>query len=407
MNQSIRNIITESERTRILNLHNQHKQNRNYIFEACLSVDNRYFILHDNLFDIVEQKSLGNIWASIDNFKTIFNNTKVSKSNKDFHQIKESINNIVLLESDSNLYAIRDLLIEWSFWDDTWLGSKLKQTGTSVKDAFVDGFNKLKEIGIAISKGEWREILNLLGKGVVWVLRKLKDAAYSTLGVIVDAILVATGIGKGFQVAAWGLITALDVYQITSGDWPEDDNREEFWKYLDLGFDLLGLVFAGVAAKGARAIFKPLQGLSTKEMAIKVAQNDGLKSTIKKIFDATKSGGTSLRTVQSSISKKWPSGANFINKILGSFESVLKKLQTYLGQILKTSSLKQMKTAKIVPGKGYVAPVKNSKEFMKRAAVPTALTGGITYGIEKTSSNDNKIDDIFINNKIKPEFDGL
>lgn len=411
MVRQVKNILTESEKDRIRNLHNQPKENRDYIFEACITIDEKYFILHDTVFDIQEQKSLGNVWDSIDVFRTIFNTVKVDDSTGEFNTIRESINKLPILENESNLHVIRDLLIEWSFWDDTWLGSELKNAGTSIANTFKDGFNKLKQLGVAISSGEWKEILNLLGKGVLWILRKLKDAAYSTLGMIVDAILVATGIGKGAQMVAWGLITALDVYQLSTNNWPEGDNRDTFSKYLDLGCDLLGLVFAGVAAKGARAIFKPLQGLSTKEMAVKVAQSPKLKSIIQNIFEATKRGGASLKNVQGSISKKWPSGSKFINSILGSFEKVVNNLRTYLGQILTKSNLKGIQNKKIIPGKGYVAPVKSSKEFIKKGSVAAGVSGGLTYGTEKLfGGEENKQSDFentIINSKIKPEFDGI
>ena len=37
-------------------------------------------------------------------------------------------------------------------------------------------WDKVKEMGVATRKGDWKEILSLLGKGVLFILRKLKDA---------------------------------------------------------------------------------------------------------------------------------------------------------------------------------------------------------------------------------------
>jgi len=356
------------------------KSLRGYVFECHLTVDEKYFILQDEVFDIQEQTTLGNIWDSLDVFKTIFRNVEVDEP--EYKEIQEGWESLPLLEGDNNLHALRDFLLEWSFFDDTWVGRQLKSAGTAIKDAAVDTWNGIKSMGIAISKGDWSEILRLLGRGVLWILRKLKSAAYSTLGIIVDAILVATGVGKTAQVVVWGLITALDVYQIINNDWPSGDDRSQFWKYLDLGFDILGLVFAGVAAKGARAIFRPLQGLKINQMAAKVAKSARMKGIVTKIHRASKSAATKLKKVESMILKKWPSGGKFIAKIIGGFGNVMKKLQTYLGKINSTANLRNVDKV-IKPGKGFVPTVKTGKEFLKKGAVAGGIAGGLSYGIEK------------------------
>ena len=365
------------------------KEKADYVFECHLTVDERYFVLQDEVFDIQEQTTLGNIWDSIDNFKTVFRNVNID--NSDYKEIQEGWESLPILEGVNDLHVIRDFLIQEGFFNSVWNGiksaggwvvDKVVDAGKSIAQFAKDSWEGIKSLGIAISKGDWSEILKLLGRGVLWILRKLKSAAYSTLGIIVDAILVATGVGKGAQLVVWGLITALDVYQILNNDWPDGDDREPFWKYLDLGFDILGLVFAGVAAKGARAVFRPLQGLKMPQMAARVAKSPTMKKLIRKIHRATKSAGGSLKSVQASISKKWPSGAKFINKILGGFEKVVKKLQDYLGGILKRSTLKNIDKV-VKPGKGFVPTVKTGKEFMKKAAVAGGTAAGLSYGIEK------------------------
>jgi hypothetical protein len=380
MNYREKNIISESEKNDIRSMYGIPVYKRDFIFELCTTVDGRYFILRDEVFDIKEQKTLGNLWSSIDIFKNIFSNVSIQDTTGEFNQIKENILSLPLLEGKDNLYGLRDILLEWSFTQDTWLGRELASSGKAIKDTVTSGWEGLTKMGVAISKGEWSEIFNLLKSGVLFVLRKLKDAAYSSIGTIVDAILVATGIGKGFQMGAWGLITALDVYQISTNKWPSDDDRDQFWKHMDLGFDLLGLVFAGVAAKGAKSIFKPLTGLSVKNMASKVARNPKMKSIITNILSATKSGGSRLKSVQSTISKKWPSGGKFINSILGSLENILKKLQTYLSQIISTSNLRNIKN--VTPGKGFVPKVKTTGEFLKRGGKSGGIAGGLMYGID-------------------------
>ena len=67
-----RNILTESETNSIRKLYGLEPIRRDYVIEACISVDGRYLVVRDEVFDNIEQKIIGNIWESIDIFKTIF-----------------------------------------------------------------------------------------------------------------------------------------------------------------------------------------------------------------------------------------------------------------------------------------------------------------------------------------------
>lgn len=363
---------------------------RDYLFECHLTVDERYFILHDEVFDIQEQSKLGNLWDSVDIFKTIFKN--VSIDNPEYRQIQEGWESLPILENGENLHALRDFLLEWSFFDDTWVGRKLKDAGEGIKDFVTTSWDGIKKMGVAISKGDWSEILSLLGKGVLYVLRKLKQAAYSTLGIIVDAILIATGIGKTGQIVAWGLITALDVYQLMNNDYSAEDANNPMWyKILELGFDILGLVSAGVAAKGARGFFSPFKSLKPNQMAAKVAKSPRMKSFIKKIYEASKSGASKMKSIQKTVSSKWGAGGRFIGNIMGGLGKMIGKLQEWCGKILGRSNLKGVQNAKVA--KGGVETVKTAGEFGKRALVPATVATGVSYGIEKYMGTD-KGDDI-------------
>ena len=361
------------------------KQRPSYLFECHLSVDERYFVMHDDVFDIVEQKALGYLWDSIDTFKTIFGNVQID--NTEYKEIQEGVAKLPLMENKSDLYAIRDVLIE-GFWGSVgdgladfgnWAKDTVVDSGKSIAKFATDSWDGLKKMGVAISKGDWSEILSLLGRGVLFILRKLKDAAYSTLGMIVDAILVAIQVGKGAQMVAWGLITALDVYQIVNNDWPDGDDRDQMWKYLDLGFDMLGLVFAAVAAKGAKAIFRPLQGLKGVRLASKVAKSPKLKALIQKILKASKSAAGKLKSVANHIKGKWPAGFKWIGSILGGLGNVIKKLQTYCGKLIRNSNLNSAKNFKKVSGG---LPKRTGMDAVKTGAKAAAVVGGLSYGID-------------------------
>jgi hypothetical protein len=349
--------ITESEREKIRGMYVD-KIKRNYIFEMCTTVDGKYFIIQDEVFDIQEQKTIGNLWGSLDVFKTIFEN--INLDDTEYSQIKESFLSLPILESQQNLYGLRDILLEFNFLQDTWLGRQFKNAGEGIANFVKTSYEGLKDFGIAVSKGEWGNILTLLAKGVRYLLRKLKDAMYSNIGMIVDAILIATGVGAGAAKVAWGLIVALDVYQLISNDWPEDEINDPFWlKCLFLGFDVLGFVSAGAAAKAAKAGMAPLKALakSPSKVAKFLETNPKIKGTIKNMVDSIGKVPSMLQSVSKTLATKFPKGASFINSILGGLRSIstrfTESLQSLLGQ---------------TAGKGASSGIK---------------TGGVLYGFEK------------------------
>lgn len=333
-------------------------QKRDYIFELCTTVDGRYFILKDEVFDVQEQKTIGNIWSSIDIFKNIFQNITISEPTDEFIQIKESIVTLPILESKKPLYELRDILLEWNFFDDTWLGKEMSDSAKSISDSFKSGLEGLKKFGIVISKGEWSQILTLLAKGVKWVLRKLKDAMYSNLGMIVDAILVASGIGKTIQWIPWALITALDIYQIANNDWPQEESNKPTWmKFMTLGFDILGLVTTGALAKSAKVSLSPLKNMKPTQIMGYMEKNPKVMTLIKKMIDSIDRVPKFLSSAQSKIGKKFPQGAEFINTALGYLKNISTRFTESLNKLIGVRATKGVKSG--------------------------ASTSGIIYGIEK------------------------
>lgn len=350
-----RNIITESERNRISSIHGFIPQKRDYIFEACVTVDGRYFVVQDEVFDIQEQKTIGNLWGSLDVFKTIFENIKLE--DQGYSQIRENFLSLPILESQQNLYGLRDILLEFSFLQDTWLGRQFKNAGDSIADFAKTSYEGVKKFGVAVSQGEWTNILTLLAQGVRYLLRKLKDAMYSNIGMIVDAILIATGIGAGATKLAWGLVVALDVYQITTNDWPEEEINDPFWlKCLFLGFDILGFVSASAAAKAAKQGIMPLKAIanSPSKVAQYLEKNPKAKGIITSMIEGMKSVPSGLQSVMTSVGKKSPKIANFIKSIFSKLSTLSTKftesLQKLLGQTAVKGASAGTKTGGILYG---------------------------------------------------------
>ena len=347
-------IITESEKNDILNLHNQ----TNNLFEGdvvvtdWISEDNRYAVFMDHLFDIENKTDLGNIWKKSDNLflflEYAFNVSSMSSVIKEDAQ--NFFNKRVLLENTIDLTPIKPIIkkmLKEDFWKDTALGRGLGYAGNWVKDTaystytgitstFDEAWQGIKKASIAISKGDFKELFKLIGQGFLWAGRKIRSAAYSTVGMIIDAILVATGVGKIAQVVVWAIIVAVDIYEFISGDYEEKD--QPMWmRILFFGCDVLGLVFAGAAAKAARVGIKTVIGGSkvASEVGEKIAKSPTVMGILKNMVTAIKDVPSKLAGLSKQLGKggfwsgllsKALSGVGkFVTKFLESIKSLFTK----------------------------------------------------------------------------------
>jgi hypothetical protein len=376
-------IISESEHNNILSMYNIAVPKRNYIFEVCTTVNGRYFIVQDKVFDIVEQKDLGNIWSSIDMFKNIFQNTILEDT--EYTQIRENILSLPILEGKETLYELRNILLEFDFFDDTWVGNQLQKTGQGLSDFAKTSYAGLQKFGVAISQGDWTEILTLLGQGVKYVVRKLKEALYSNVGMIVDAILLATVGGKVAMIIPWALVFALDIYQFINNDWPAEESNNPTWlKLLFAGFDALGLVTTASAAIVARKTMYPLKALNPTELTQAISRNPNIKGILTGILNGLKKVPAMLDSAIKFLSSKFPKGAQFISGILSGLSNVMKRIETIISQLIG-----------VTPAKGVMAGAKT-----------TGLLYGINKATEKVGNNEmGDIESAIKSSNVKPEFD--
>jgi len=324
-------IISENERNNILSLYNGNVSKRDYIFELCSSIDGRYFILKDEVFDNKSKNSLGNLWESIDIFKTIFKNVKIE--NPEYQTIKESILSIPLLESENNLKHIKKFLLEWSFLDKSWLNEEINND--SFTNKIFQSWENLKRYGIEIPQNNWKEILTQLFKGVKFVIRTLKNALYSDAGMLVDAILVATGIGKGVQMFAWGLVVALDIYQLSSNDYGQEEASDPYWaKILGLGFDILALASTGALAKPFIKIVQYLKKLKIEQAITYIRQNQKISNIIQTILSKLDTVPSYLNKIKTTIANKSPKITQFINDAIAKYSQIVEKIKTTLNGLI-------------------------------------------------------------------------
>lgn len=363
-------VINESEKNKILNLHNQ----TNLLFEGevvvtdWISEDNKYAVFMDNLFDIENKKDLGNIWKSSDNlFLFLEHSIKVSSLTSIIKEDSQNFfSNRVLLESNMDLTVIKPIikkLLKEDFWKDTWVGKGLSYAGKFAKDTavgtvtgitstFSQAWDGIKAAGIAISKGDFKELMKQIGRGFLWAGRKIRSAAYSVVGMIIDAILLATapatfGGGKIAQAIVWAIIVMVDIYEFITGDY--EHPGEPLWmRVLFFGCDVLGLVFAGAAAKAARVAIKGAVGGAkvAAEMGPKVAANPTVMGLIKQMVGAVKELPAKLASVSAKLGK-----TGFWGGLVGkAMSGVGKFIKMFLDSIASLFTKKEMRPVLIQLG---------------------------------------------------------
>jgi hypothetical protein len=308
----VRNIqINESEKRELLKQHSNNKSfliEDDVVFTNWLSSDNKYVVFMDQLIEVKTKTNLGDIWKNPDNLFLFLEH--LYKTSNFTSVIKEEASNFfskrLIMEGNRDLSSIKHLIkilikednaIQW-LWNKGVQGVKavgnfvvdtVKSTYTGIKDTLSQAWDGIKAAGIAISKGDFTELMAIIGRGFLWAARKIRSAAYSTVGMIVDAILIATGVGKIGQVVVWAIIVALDLYEFINEDYENKD--DPMWvRYLFFGCDVLGLVFAGAAAGGARAVIKGVfKGISSgAEAAVTIAKNKSIMGILTKMVGAMK-----------------------------------------------------------------------------------------------------------------------
>jgi hypothetical protein len=374
-------IINESEKAKILSLYGNVNEDltNDIVITDWLSPDEKYVVFLDELFDIENKVKLGNIWEDYNTLKTFLHHT-FSSSNLS-KQLKENadkvLNNKLLTESTQSLSELKQgfktilnegLISSFNKW--------VANTGKSTIDGFVEFAKTTYKGGAAlidnISKGEWKEDFNLLKKGVIYLFRKVRSAMYHPVGLILDAILVATGIGKSVQWIPWAIIVALDIYEFMSGNYEEDLPG---WKrLLFFGIDVLGLVTTGVAAKAAKTA---VGGKTLGELG----KTSAGKRLLTNIAEYAGKAPDKLREAVKILSVSYPRAGKFIGGVLGHIAAMIEALVLTIKPIIK---LPNKILTKVIPGTSKLA--KGS-----RAGIgSSAIVGGIgTYG-EYNQEEQNK-----------------
>jgi hypothetical protein len=340
-----RQIITESERNRILGLYERPMSMESVVIAEWLSPDEKFCIFLDDLIDVENKVKIGNIWENFDHFKFFLNHSfevaaNVSQEIKE--SVMESLKSFVITESNQDMSGLKPYvkeLLKENVFGDAW--DYAKETGSKavqgVKDFTSKSWEGVKSLYKDISEGEWVKAFELIKKGMLYVARTIRSAIYNPIGILLDAILIATGVGKGAQFVVWAIIVGLDIYELTTGD-VEDKDLTLPWRLLFLGVDIIGLVFAGVAAKAAKGVVGSAVrqfGSSLEGFSKALKSNKVLQGIAQKILDATKGASGLISKALSNLKTSSPKIFSFISTPLNAIGSFITKIVEVLSSGLK------------------------------------------------------------------------
>jgi len=383
------------------------------IISNWLSPDEKFVIFLDELYDVTNKKLIGNIWENFDNFKFFLKHSfEVSKTVP--QDIRESVLNtiskLVISESKQNISHLKPIfkgcLNEgWGTDALDWIKKTGENSVKGVKDFVSKTYSGGKQLVSAISDGDWSQVIDLIGKGALYVARKIREALYSPVGLILDAILIATGIGKGVQFVIWGVVVALDVYELISGDY-EDKTESFLVRMLFTGIDMIGLVFAGAAAKTGEGIVAGVLKKfgKTTEGLIKASKSSSVfRGLLEKMKGAAEGASSVMGKVSSYLEKKSPTIYKWFSGIIGGLgkitNKIIKSIESVLGKTIKVAG-KPGEIVKSALGGGRVG------KGAQAALNTTALVGGIgVYGQHKQAGEENQLIQSITNPNNKADYD--
>lgn len=316
------------------------KNQNDFIISDWLSPDERYCIFLDELYDIKNKKKIGNIWENFETFKFFIRySTSVSNLSKTIKEsIYVSLNNSLITESFDDTFKkhrplIKKMVSENIFKDFyDWSVEQGKSTIEGFKEFAKETYDGISHLVDKISNAEWSQVFDILRKGIIYFAKKLKSALYHPVGMILEAMLIATGVGKAVQMVPWSIVVALDIYLLFKGDY-----ESLFWHLFETLFDIVGLVFTGGAAKALKLTFK---GVKRAEDAAKIiAKNPSTKKIFQKIPDMLKKISPKLQQAMKYLSSKFPKGAYLINSILSKVDDFISKVTQELGKLFSKKGL--------------------------------------------------------------------
>ena len=214
---------------------------------------------------------------------------------------------------------------------------------------------------------------------MVYLARKVRQALYSTVGMIVDAILIATGIGKAAQFVVWAIVVALDIYEFTTGDFEHKD--DPMWmRYVFFGIDILAMCTTGALALPFIAVLRGMRGIKGAALAAKASKPGMFRTLLLKIKGIIGKAGTFFSKAVSKLKGSWIGKkiGNWLGKMGDKLSTWIKKLKGSVDDILGSAAKKVDDAAtKMKNKKGKVT----TRNVVKAGAKATIMIAGIELGM--------------------------
>lgn len=370
INQEIYRIKTLFEGTLgdvkpLLNEQTFSKDLNNVVITDWLSPDENYVIFLDELYDLKNKKYYGDIWENTSNLVLFLEHTfRVSDLNDTIkEEVSKTLKNVLITEDTKNLTHYKTQIKEYfklqeDFLDNAWSSAKKwgkgawERTKKGLSDFGSDVYSGTKEFGGAVLSGDWDEVVKLAKKGSLYLARKIRQAIYSEAGMIIDTILIVSGVGKVMQFVIWAVVVGLDIYEFTTGDYEHKD--DPMWlRIIFFIIDVIGMVMSGSAALAARTAAKAtLAGArTTSEAALRISKSSALKKTLQ--VGSESLSKASSKMTEASLKLGTGKLGMWFKNIMSKMGSFFKYLGENIAKLLSWKSIKAgAKTAAVVGGIG-------------------------------------------------------
>ena len=343
--------ISESDKNTILTLYNENYNNEEYIISDWVSPDDKFVIFLDNLIDVEKKQLIGNIWENFDNFKMFLKHSfevskNIPKTIKE--EVLNSINKLVITESTQNYSYlkpyVKNILIEsnvfkdFTDWGKKQLSSAVDNTINFAKTVGGGAVDFVKSIG----SGDWAKALDIIGKGVVYLMRSVRGFMYHPVGLVIDAIFVTLapatlGVTEVLKWLPWLVIVILDILEIVNVVEREEPDLPMWARILFLGFDVLGLVTTGAVAKTSKSFIQGLGlfGKSTNEAAALISKTPKAKGVIQKMYNSLDKLPNFFKSAEQYLSKSKIGG--YFSRAFSNLGKIISQAKNQLGRLLGTS----------------------------------------------------------------------
>jgi hypothetical protein len=372
------------------------KKNETYAIVEWVSPDDKYVIFLDELIDVKNKRIIGNILEDYNNLKFFLeysynvskNIPKVVKEGlikevrslvltENISTFKKQINETVSFTKQNKKILLEaeneggGLLNKFG----NWLGNEYNKTVSGVTDFANTVATGAKDLGSAVANFDWAKIKDILSKGVLYIARSIRSAMYSVAGGIVDAILVATGIGKAVQWIPWFIIVMLDFYEIYTGEY-EDPNVPEWLRYVTIGIDCIGLFTTGAAAIAAKKTFGTVAAITKNPESVGFLQ---------KIIGYFGNLPGKISEGMSILKNKSPKIYSFFAPIVSGISNFIQRAVTVLGNIVTKKTGNVAKNVGAEVGVNFAADTVTNQDNSRM--VPVATANQIDYMVNQLKTD--------------------